>query len=284
MHNPDTHARQILAARGLRLSPCHATRAQGFLNTVYFAQDDAGARFVLRIARDDNRADIEDYIGRQLRLSGAAAYGARLCYRDMPTQVALMRDLAARGVRVPDIVDSGKDWMLMRFVAGRSLKDIFTDAQSANADAALRAVLNACVDVHRHCIALWDRWGGNELVDVACAVCFIDFEIAVEFPPQVSSKTAAALDLAFFLRGCVQYAHDAKHAAGVLADVIATRDDFAEVYDMPALSSFLEGQLRFYEAEYCGNPAVDAHLREKHRHDNDHMTWLAKQLHGVHKR
>lgn len=265
---------QILGALGLRACADDKQPAQGFLNTVHLAADKDGKLYVLRLQRGDTRADIEDYITRQIKFLGAADLGARLHYRSMPEQADFMRALAAANVKTPAVPAHGDDWILMQHVRGQSLKDIFEQAPSADAARAAVAVLHALMDTHKKGICLWDRWGGNELIDDKLNVCFIDFDLRIDFPADISARQQTALDLAFMLRGCLQFSRDAAVTAAALSDGIRARKDFAEIYDVPALSRFIDGQIRFYEAEYIGNPQTPDDLRGKHAAENEWMKSL----------
>ena len=268
---------QILAAHGLLRSADDAQPAQGFLNTVHIAEDGAGQKYVLRIGRDDNRDDIEGYITRQIKFLGAADLGAALHYRSTPEQAQFQQSLADAGINTPAIAGYGDDWMLMRFAEGRSLSKLFTEQPPEESAKAAAAVLNALMDVHKKGICLWDRWGGNELIDDKLNVCFIDFDLRIDFPADVSPKTQAALDLAFMLRGCLQFSKDADVTAQALSQAITARKDFAQVYDAQALSRFIDGQIRFYNAEYADNAETPKDAREKHRHENHLMQKLQQK-------
>lgn len=268
---------QILARCGLKRCDDRAQPAQGFLNTVHLAEDGAGQKYVLRIGRDENRGDIEGYITRQIKFLGAADLGATLHYRSIPAQAQFMQSLTAAGVNTPDIAGYGDDWMLMRFAEGRSLSKLFTEQSPEEAAKSAAAVLHALIDVHKKGICLWDRWGGNELIDDKRNVCFIDFDLRIDFPADVSPKTQAALDLAFMLRGCLQFSRDADITAAALGDVIAARSDFAEVYDVKSLHRFIGGQINFYNAEYIDSAATPQDAREKHKHENHLMQQLQQK-------
>ena len=248
--------------------------AQGFLNRVTFAQDSAGARCVLRVVRDDNRDDIKGYITRQIKHLGVAGLGGQLRYRSVAEQVAMHDRLRIAGIAAPEVTAHDDDWMLMRHVNGRSLRDIYAGDAADHGIAASCAVLGALMDAHAKKICLWDRWGGNELVDDALGVCFIDFDIDIALPDTVDVQVAAALDLVFFLRGCVQYSAQPHAIAQALAHEMLTRADFDQTYDRAALLRFIDGQLAFYQAEYIDNPSVDAELQYKHARDNALMAGL----------
>lgn len=249
---------------GLRLLPDHASREQGNLNKVYFVEDQAGEKCVLRFHRQDNRADIESYIDNQIKCLGAANLGARLCYRSMEDQAEFMKRLADRGVFVPQVKDHGPDWMLMEFVAGQSLKDTLPDLEGEKAGRFITRILDAFIQVHEKGECLWDRWGGNELVDSEGQVCFIDFDINIDWPEEVPVKIRAGFDLAFMLRGCIQFSKDKEAAAETIAAFIRHYESFDSIYDVKALQRFLKGQVDFYKAEYCQNPIASAEDKEKH--------------------
>lgn len=246
----------FLSREKLCLVDDNASREQGFLNAVYFVQDAQGKKYVLRAGRADNREDIETYIRKQIKVLGAEALGARLAYRGMEEQTIFMRHLAAKGISVPPVERHGPDWMLMHFVEGKSLKNILAEMPVDQAWEPVQAVLNAFMDVHKKGECLWDRWGGNELIDGRHNVCFLDFDINIIWPSHVPVRVKAALDLAFMLRGCLQFSQDPETMGHMISETISARRDFSEIYDTAALSCFLEGQIRFYEDEYCRNTAV----------------------------
>lgn len=254
----------FLKDKNLTFSPDHAGREQGNLNKVYFLQDAGGARYVLRVHRQDNRADIESYISRQIRCLGAESYGARLGYRNMDAQASFMRRLLSKDIFVPRVTDCGPDWMLMEFVRGRSLKDILPGLRGEAAARLMQDVLLPFMVVHEKGECLWDRWGGNELIDSGGRVCFIDFDIAIDWPAQVPVRIRAGFDLAFMLRGCIQFCPDKDLAAETLSALLGMRKDFTRIYDVRALLNFLGGQIDFYTAEYCRNPRSSAEEKEKH--------------------
>ncbi len=268
---------QILARCGLKRCTPSAQPTQGFLNTVHLAEDGAGQKYVLRIGRDENREDIEEYVTRQIKFLGAADLGATLHYRSIPAQAQFMQSLTAAGVNTPHIAGYGEEWMLMHFAEGRGLSTLFAEQPPEEAAKAAAATLGALMDVHKKGICLWDRWGGNELIDNKLNVCFIDFDLRIDFPAQVSSQTQTALDLAFMLRGCLQFSRDADITAAALAGVIGARDDFDHIYDVKSLSRFIDGQIRFYNAEYIENADTPKDAREKHNHENDLMQQLQQK-------
>lgn len=269
---------QILTQHGLTRSDNDAQPAQGFLNTVHLAEDAAGQKYVLRIGRGDNRADIKEYITRQIKFLGAEEMGATLAYRSIAEQAQFMQSLAAAGINTPEIAGYDQDWMLMRFAQGHSLSQLFASQPPQDAAQAAAAVLDALIDVHKKGICLWDRWGGNELIDDKLNICFIDFDLRINFPADVSAKTQTALDLAFMLRGCLQFSLDADITAAALRDTIRRRHDFAQIYDVKSLARFIDGQLDFYNAEYAGNPETPPDTRRKHAHENQLMCELQSTI------
>lgn len=263
------HITTLLARNGLTpLADQAGGAAQGFLNTVVFAKDNAGARYVLRMVRHDNRDDIEGYITRQIAHLGAAGLGGRLHYRSVAEQVAMHNRLRAASITAPEVTTHGDDWMLMRHVDGRSLRDIYMSDVADKGVAASCAVLAALMEAHAKGICLWDRWGGNELVDDTGNVCFIDFDIDIALPNSVDVRVAGALDLVFFLRGCVQYSTDPGAIAKALTQHLCACADVDHIYDRAALLRFLDGQLAFYQVEYIDNAAIGTPLQHKHAHDN----------------
>lgn len=254
----------FLAREGLRLSSEHEEKEQGNLNKVYFVENDQGKKYVLRIERDDNRLDIETYIRKQIKFLGAEDLGAKLVYRDMAEQARFMHHLSSRQISTPVIEKYGSGWMLIHFSDGDSLKDIL--AQSSPEDSApyVVAVLNEFMNVHKKGECLWDRWGGNELVDRQKNVCFLDFDINIVFPSNVPVKVQAGLDLAFMLRGCIQFSKDAEGMERTISNVLSSRQDLTDIYDSKSLVRFLDGQISFYEAEYSKNASVPQDIREKH--------------------
>lgn len=269
---------QILAA--YRLTRCgeDAQPAQGFLNSVHVAADAAGQKYVLRAGRDENREDIEQYITRQIKFLGVADLGGRLHYRSIPAQAQFMQSLTDAGIHTPAIAAYGDDWMLMHFAEGRSLSKLFVSEQAQDAAKAAGAVLNALMDVHKKGICLWDRWGGNELINDKLNVCFIDFDLQISFPENVAVQTQTALDLAFMLRGCLQFSRDADVTAAALADTITRRSDFAQIYDVKSLVRFIDGQVNFYNAEYCNKREIAPDTARKHLSENKLMLELQNHI------
>lgn len=268
----------LFASLGLAPCPAEKQPAQGFLNTVHLAEDQQGQLFVLRLQRGDTRTDIEDYITRQIKFLGAAELGAALHYRSMPEQADFMKSLSAAAIHTPAVPAHGDDWILMQHVKGKSLKDIFEQQPPADAAKAAVAVLNALMDAHKKGVCLWDRWGGNELIDDNLNVCFIDFDLRIDFPADVPPRRQAALDLAFMLRGCLQFSRDPVITAAALTAGIQIRADFAKVYDTAALGRFLEGQIAFYEAEYISNAQTSPTIRDKHAAENALILNLRQEI------
>lgn len=271
---------QILVAHRLTRCDDDTQPAQGFLNTVHVAQDAAGQKYVLRIGRDENREDIEQYITRQIKFLGAADLGGALHYRSIPAQAEFMQSLTDAGIHTPAIAAYGGDWMLMHFAEGRSLSKRFAAEAPEAAAKAAGAVLNALIDVHKKGICLWDRWGGNELIDEKLNVCFIDFDLQISFPGNVPVKTQTALDLAFMLRGCLQFSRDADVTAAALADTITRRSDFAQIYNVKSLARFIDGQVNFYDAEYCNKREIAPDTARKHMSENKLMRELQNHIHA----
>lgn len=266
-----TDIQSILESWRLSCLPESLSFEQGNLNNIYFVQDAEGKKYVLRVFRADKRDSIKNYLSSLYETMGLKKYGADIHYRDVAEQVLCMDTFAIKGISTPAVIDHGEDWILMSFADGESLKKLLLNLKGKEMKFPIRSALAALMDVHAKGEHLWDRWGANELIDSKGVVCFIDYDIDIKWPENVSQKTKASFDLSILLRGCIQFSVDKKLAGRTVSAVLRKNKLLKDVYDLRALRNFLDGQAAFYDIQYCQNAQAALSDKAIHRFTNEEI-------------
>lgn len=261
----------ILKSWRLSCLPESPTFEQGNLNNIYFAQDAEGKKYVLRVLRADKRGSIKSYLSSLYEMMGLKKYGAYIYYRNTVEQALCMETLAIKGISAPAAIDHGEDWILMSFFDGESLKKLLLNLKGMEIKPPIRSVLAALMDAHTKGEHLWDRWGANELIDSKGSVCFIDYDIDIKWPEDVSQRTKASFDLSILLRGCIQFSADKRLAGRAVSAVLRKDKLLKDIYDLSALRHFLDGQVAFYDRQYCQNTQAALSDKAIHRFTNEEI-------------
>lgn len=149
-------------------------------------------------------------------LAGLAQLTRNPLLRPVPTpggveaqriETARLRALAAAGVRVPDLLWVGEDYLVMRRISGYTLEHFFSlDPQSGLS--AFRQGLDGLSDVHRRGQYLSQGFARNILVSDG-ALVYIDFE---DDPLQaMDMDDARARDVLSYLQSAVWINRAARH-------------------------------------------------------------------------
>lgn len=267
-----------LKSCGLTISIPVSPLEQGNLNNVCFVQDTEGRDLVLRQVKISERKRITTYLGNLYDRMGLSAYGGSLHLRTVQEQVQTLNTLARAGINVPQLVDSGPDWMLISRMDGEPLKDVLESCTDDDIRIPIDTFLSALMNVHAKGVCLWDRWGANELVNASSQIAFIDFDIAVIWPEDVPFRTRAAFDLAIPLRSCIQYAPNKQMAGSLVLSNIYGNPGFKDMYDAEALISFLEGQYVFYDNLYCQQQTQEIARKTLHDETNSQIIRLCSAI------
>ena len=198
--------------------------------------------FVLRCRSDAERADIVAYLARLYGCAGLDRRGGAFRLRSVDDQIAFIERARAAGVRTPAVVCRGDRWMVLEFVAGRTLAEELRDD---GCPAVVLRMMQQLADAHKADLILGDRWGANEIVDAAGHLHFIDFD--VEWRADRRPHQLAEIEMAVALFGAML--HTCRRV-----DLCETIREFGIPllhqwgYDLTVMAETLEGYLRFYLA------------------------------------
>jgi anaerobic magnesium-protoporphyrin IX monomethyl ester cyclase len=131
--------------------------------------------FAFRSRSDRSRAEIRDYLDELYTAAGMLGLGGTFRLRTMPEEIAAIARARAAGVRTPEVLAHGEQWLVRAHIPGQPLGDAL-DSGAAGPATVLR-LLFQLMEAHRGGIVLGDRWGYNEIVDDQGHLHFIDFDV-----------------------------------------------------------------------------------------------------------
>lgn len=199
--------------------------------------------FVFRSRSERSRAEIQDYLAELYTAAGMAKLGGWFRLRSVPEELQAIERAVAAGVRTPRVEASGDGWILRRYIEGEPLGDALGTGACGAGPATVLRMLFQLMQAHRNGVVLGDRWGYNEIVDVAGHLHFIDFDVewTSEEPGQFEALQDMEMAIALF---------------GVLLFAGPRRDDVVEVlreYGVPLLCEWGYRPLRIADVldGYC---------------------------------
>jgi len=218
----------------------------GLLNQTALVTNPQGDLFCFRRRKYGHRRLVSTYLGLLYKAMGLYELAGRVVFRNIAGQVALIADCQAASLDVPELVASGTNWMLTRYVLGVLLKDRLS---TALAKTPVLNFLNGLVHAHDHGIILADRWGGNEIVTQGDRITFLDFDVEFRFRGLNTIQYAASFDLAIALRACLLWPQDKKVALNCVLDWIRSLPSQTfQGHDLPLLARALRGSCEFYDS------------------------------------
>ncbi len=224
---------------------------------------------ILRWTREQKRGETNAYLSNLYGRMGLSHLGGTLRYRGVEEQARFLCSLEEKELAgVPHLYDFGENWLLMSYFNGQALNKVLPEADQPTTWQAIHGVLDCVMNIHKEGICLWDRWGGNELVDPKGRICLIDFDVSVDWPKDVPQKVKAAFDLSVLIHGCVQFSNDRQLAARAVTSHLLSRLGSEKVYDVSALAGFFDGQAAFYDKRYVSQKTIPFEDAQTHAETN----------------
>lgn len=235
--------------------------AIGKLNTVDIFSNFSGEKFCLRMAREDNREWIKNYLQELHDAMGGQQYGLEVRYRTVEEQVLYMNRLSSLGANVPKAVAHGDNWILMSYLDGDPLNIILPSSSSEDTNTIITALMDAWIDVHSKGECLWDRCGKNELFSAPRTIGFIDFDVDVYFLGTTPFGIQASYDLAIGIRSYILQAQHRDVALNAIKGSLIN-GSARSIYHPRHLSEVLDMQLVHY-AKLAISPEADFYAPQR---------------------
>lgn len=158
--------------------------------------------------------------------------------RSMEETAAFTKQLKDAGVPVPEIYESGNDYIIEQYIVGKPLSEALS--QNVNFKIA-QQFLNQVVKAHERGLVVAERWGKNEILTPKGEIVFIDLDI------EYVCDFAKELELAEAVNAVAVFSKDHKMSRWLKKWLLS--DNIRQSYNIDKILWLLKKHIEFWKDE-----------------------------------